>query len=142
MNTKSAFEILIAEDDIDDRLLIEKAFTKSMLNASIRYVENGVEVIDFLNKNAVTKSTLPNLILLDLNMPKMDGRETLKVLKKQAEWKKIPVIVFTTSKAEDDLIFTYENGTNSYIVKPSSFAKLVEIGEQIKQYWLNTVTLP
>ncbi len=136
------YAILIAEDDVDDRLLIDKAFNKSIPNAAIEYAENGIEIIDSLKRKYKSNTPLPDLILLDLNMPQKDGRETLKEIKSDKEFKKIPVVIFTTSKADTDLTFTYENGSNSYIVKPSSFNQLIEIGEHLNQYWLHTVTLP
>ncbi len=138
--------VLIADDDVDDRLLIEKAFRKGMPHAQFFYVENGMELMNYLQRKEryhdAVMYPFPNLIILDLNMPKKDGREALKEIKSSNVFAGIPVIIFTTSQAPDDLVFSYQSGSNSYIVKPSSFEELINIGIELEKYWFKTVLLP
>ena len=138
--------ILIAEDDIDDRLLIKKAFKESFGKAHLVCVENGVELLQYLRReNKYDNDDIypfPQIILLDLNMPKKDGREALKEIKSDEELKKIPVIIFTTSKLEDDIKITYTMGSSSYITKPGSFDELIAVGKALETYWSKTVLLP
>ena len=137
--------ILIAEDDSDDRFLLQTAFKEKGYNDKIEFVENGVELLNFLmnihNKKAVNE-TFPYLILLDLNMPKKDGREALKEIKQHPVLKKIPIVVFTTTKSESEGNRCYELGANTYIVKPVSFEKLLEVLENIRSYWNATAAIP
>src|SRR5579875_156067 len=109
--------ILIAEDDADDRFLLQAAFEENGFKDKLQFVENGVEVIDYLNSIKATGALkkLPRFILLDLNMPKKDGREVLKELKQHAEFKKIPVVIFSTTNNEHEMRRCYELGANSYI---------------------------
>jgi CheY-like chemotaxis protein len=138
--------LLIAEDDIDDRLLITKALKESFAQAKLMCVENGEILLEYLNRQGKysddDKFPMPQIILLDLNMPKKDGREALKEIKSDASLKKIPVIVFTTSKHEDDIMVTYNMGSNSYISKPGSFEGLLALGRELENYWAKTVLLP
>lgn len=135
--------ILIAEDDADDRFLLQTAFVENGYTDAINFVENGVDVINYLRGLADgSKAAYPSFILLDLNMPKKNGREVLKEIKEHAEWKKIPVIIFTTTKNELEINRCYELGANSYIVKPSSFELLLKIINQIRNYWLVTSASP
>lgn len=137
--------ILMADDDPDDRMLAKEALTENKLANDLYFVEDGEELLDFLhqrgkfNKDNAPK---PGLILLDLNMPKMDGREALRELKSNETFRKIPVIVLTTSKAEEDILRTYELGVNSFISKPVTFDELVEVTKQIGRYWFGIVELP
>lgn len=146
MKTDKNIILLIAEDDIDDRLLITKAFKEGFSQAKLICVENGEVLLQYLKRegkfNNDEKFPLPHIILLDLNMPKKDGREALREIKSDILLKKIPVIVFTTSKHEDDIKVTYTMGTNSYISKPGSFEGLVALGKELETYWANTVLLP
>lgn len=135
MNKQS---ILIAEDDADDRYLLQTAFMEKGYPETIDFVENGVELLNHLDNG----SELPGFILLDLNMPKKDGREVLKELKQHPVFKKIPVIVFTTTKNEIEIKRCYELGANSYIVKPISFDQLLRVVENIRNYWYQTVSIP
>jgi CheY-like chemotaxis protein len=128
--------ILIAEDDADDRFLLQTAFLENGYTDTIDFVENGVEVLSYLRDN------IPSFILLDLNMPKKNGREVLREIKENPELKKIPVIIFTTTKNEMEINRCYELGANSYIVKPSSFEQLLKIIHQISSYWLITSASP
>lgn len=138
--------ILMAEDDSDDRLLAEDALAESGLGTEVRFVEDGVQLIDYLRrKNQYTAAgscPRPGLIILDLNMPKKDGREALREIKADAELRKIPVVVLTTSKADLDIARIYELGANSYITKPIAFDALVGVMKAIGQYWFKVVELP
>lgn len=137
--------ILMADDDPDDRMLAREALAENKLANDLYFVENGEELLDYLfqrGKYNADNAPKPGLILLDLNMPKMDGREALKELKSNSNLRKIPVIVLTTSKAEEDIIRSYELGVNSFITKPVTFDELVEVTRQIGRYWFGIVELP
>lgn len=139
--------ILIAEDDADDRYLLQTAFAEAGYPEQIDFVENGVELLNYLQNvfsedGAIEIKSLPGFILLDLNMPKKDGREVLKEIKQHPVFKKIPVIVFTTTKNEIEIKRCYELGANSYIVKPISFDALLKVVENIRSYWFQTVSIP
>jgi len=146
MKTKlKPISILMADDDPDDRMLMKQALAENDLPNTIEFVENGADLLDYLNKKGKfhSESTIrPGLILLDLNMPKMDGREALRIIKSSPDLKRIPVIVLTTSKAEEDIIQTYDLGVNSFICKPVRFSELVEVTKEIGNYWFGTVALP
>jgi CheY-like chemotaxis protein len=138
--------ILIAEDDADDRYLIQTAFSEVGCPEQIDFVENGIEVFSYLDNvyssNNKEEKALPGFILLDLNMPKKDGREVLKELKQHPVFKKIPVIVFTTTKNEIEIRRCYELGANSYVVKPISFDALLKVVENIRSFWFQTASIP
>jgi CheY-like chemotaxis protein len=138
--------ILIAEDDADDRYLLQTAFSEIGYPEKIDFVENGIEVLHYLDTNYTRNNSdekaLPGFILLDLNMPKKDGREVLKELKSHPVFKKIPVIVFTTTKNEIEIKRCYELGANSYVVKPISFDALLKVVENIRSYWFQTASIP
>ena len=137
--------ILMADDDPDDRMLAKDALEENKLANELYFVEDGEELLDYLHQRGKfnnENAPKPGLILLDLNMPKMDGREALRELKSDSELRKIPVIVLTTSKAEADIIRTYELGVNSFISKPVTFEELVEVTRQIGRYWFGIVELP
>jgi two-component system response regulator len=135
--------ILIAEDDADDRFLLETAFDEGGFTDQIVFVENGVELLDYLNGQlTVVAPKFPAFILLDLNMPKKDGREALKEIKQNPFFRKIPVVVFTTTRHEKDISRCYELGANSYIVKPVSFDDLVRVVAVFRNYWFTTSTYP
>ena len=146
MSKHKAINILIAEDDEEDRMLASDALTESLLINRVDFVENGEDLMDYLNNKGKfsdkAKFPLPGLILLDLNMPKKDGREALKEIKSDKLLKKIPVVVLTTSKAEEDIIRTYDLGVNSFITKPVSFSGMVDIMKALGKYWLEIVELP
>ena len=146
MNSHQKCKILIAEDDADDRFLIEDAFTECDLTNELEFVVDGVDLLDHLNRRDkyadLEGEPLPNLILLDLNMPRMDGRTALKQIKTSPELCKIPVVVLTTSKAQEDIVRTYGLGVNSFITKPVTFEKLVDVVGVLTQYWECVVTLP
>src|ERR1044071_10352871 len=135
--------ILIAEDDPDDRVLTKEAFEESRLLNEVHFVEDGEELINYLErKGEYAESPRPNLILLDLNMPRKDGREALKEIKANPDFRRIPIVVLTTSKAEEDILRTYDLGVNSYITKPVTFKSLVEIIKVLGRYWFEVVELP
>lgn len=137
--------ILIAEDDPDDRLLAQEALNESRLVNEVHFVEDGEELLDYLRRcgqYATAPAPRPGVILLDLNMPRKDGRETLTELKKDKDLRRIPVVVMTTSKAEEDILRSYDLGVNSFIVKPVTFEGLVEVMRTLGHYWFEIVELP
>lgn len=137
---KNELVILLAEDDDDDYVLIQDVFQEANIQHPLQRVKNGEELMKYLLKTA--PSSLPLLILLDLNMPKKNGKEALKEIKSHEKLKKIPVIVLTTSQAEEDVLLSYQLGCNSFIRKPTSFEQFVEVIKNFKQYWLESVVLP
>jgi len=136
--------ILLADDDPDDRLLVREAFEENHLLNVLDTVEDGEELMDYLYRRGKFSemTTRPNMILLDLNMPRKSGLEALKEIKADADLCTIPVIVLTTSKAEEDIIRSYQLGVNSFIVKPVTFDSLVELVKTLGRYWLQIVELP
>ena len=138
--------ILMAEDDSDDRLLVKDALAECRWEGDLRFVENGEELLDYLmRRGKYSQSAIaprPGLILLDLNMPRKDGREALREIKADAELRRIPVVVFTTSKADTDIGRLYDLGANSFISKPIQFDALVSVMRILGQYWFRTVELP
>jgi len=138
--------ILMADDDADDRRLTKEAFEESRLVNNLRFVENGEELLDYLKHRGKfatdEKSPRPGLILLDLNMPRLDGRAALKELKSDPDLRTIPVVILTTSKADEDVYRSYDLGVNSYIVKPVTFEALVDILQTLEKYWIEIVELP
>ncbi|RPI85593.1 MAG: response regulator [Chloroflexi bacterium] len=138
--------ILLAEDDPDDQYLISEAMDESHLNAQLYVVSNGEELLDYLNRQGkyqdIQKYPMPNLILLDLNMPRKDGREALREIKADPKLQHIPILALTTSKAEKDIAQTYKDGVSGFITKPVSFSGLREVMKTIGSYWLETTRLP
>jgi two-component system response regulator len=136
--------ILIAEDDADDRFLLQAAFTENGFNDKLHFVENGVELVEYLGKLAQSGNNvkMPRFILMDLNMPKKDGREVLKEIKKNKDFKKIPVIIFSTTNNEQEMRRCYELGANSYITKPNSFENLIKTVAALRSYWIHTTSIP
>lgn len=138
--------LLLAEDDEDDYVLIKEAFRELGLTNEIYRVKNGEELIDFLLRRGDYHSAKPLprplVVLLDLNMPKKDGREALKEIKGYPELRSIPIVILTTSKYDDDIVKTYALGVNSYIKKPVSFDQFVDLLKVFKQYWFDIVELP
>ena len=138
--------LLFADDDLDDQLLVKEAFEENRLANKIHFVNNGEELLDYLNQRGKFSdpalSPRPDLILLDLNMPKVDGREALKEIKQDKKLRQIPVVVLTTSKAEEEIIRTYDLGVNSFISKQVTFSAMVQIVQTIEAYWFQIVKLP
>ena len=141
-----AITILMADDDVDDRQMTLEAFSESRLANDLRFVEDGAELMDYLlrrNKfSDPASSPRPGLILLDLNMPKKDGREALREIKADPRLRNIRVVVMTTSKAEEDIVRTYDLGAESYVTKPVTFTSLVDVIRTLGKYWLEIVELP
>ena len=143
MNNEVA--ILMADDDADDRLMVKDAFADNNIINPIVFVEDGEQLIDYLFRSGKFQDSshaLPGMILLDLNMPKIDGREALNKIKSSHQHRHIPVIVFTTSKAQEDMVRMYKSGVNSFIVKPVTYNGLVEVIGVLGKYWLDVVSLP
>ncbi len=138
--------ILMADDDADDRILTKDALEESRVVNDLRFVEDGEALMDYLNRRGKyadpEESPRPGLILLDLNMPKKDGREALKEIKEDADLRRIPIVVMTTSKAEEDIFRSYDLGASSFITKPVTFERLVELMRTMGQYWVEFVELP
>jgi CheY-like chemotaxis protein len=138
--------ILLADDDAEDRMLAANALEESRVVNDLRFVEDGEELLDYLYHRgqyaADGVSPTPGLILLDLNMPRKDGREALREIKADPDLRRIPVVVLTTSKAEEDIYRTYDLGANSFITKPVSFDGLVSVMRDIGRYWIEIVELP
>ena len=133
-------------DDPDDRLMTKEAFEDSRLVNDLRFVEDGVELLDYLQRRGKyadpASSPRPGLILLDLNMPKKDGREALQEIKADPKLKNIRVVILTTSKAEEDIYRSYDLSAASYITKPVTFAAMAEVVKVLGKYWLEIVALP
>jgi len=139
--TTEKHTLLMAEDDPDDRLLIQEA-ARSSLAVDLRFVEDGQELLDYLrNEGKFKGEPRPLLILLDLNMPRKDGREALEEIKNDPKLRRIPVVVLTTSNAEEDIFQSYDLGACGFIVKPSSYDDLVNSLKTVERYWLKTVKL-
>lgn len=138
--------ILMADDDADDRLLAKDALAECRLNGELHFVENGEELLDYLQRRGkyteLASAPRPSLILLDLNMPRKDGREALREIKSNPELRKIPVIVLTTSNADTDIAQIYDLGANSFISKPVTFDSLVKVMRILGNYWCEIVELP
>ena len=146
MATAKPITILMADDDPDDRQLAREAFEEAKLANDLRFVEDGVELLDYLHRRGKfadpATSPRPGIILLDLNMPRKDGREALQELKQHPQFRAIRVIVLTTSKAEEDILRTYNLSAASYITKPVTFESLVDVVKTLGKYWLEIVELP
>ncbi len=143
---KNSAIILLVDDDEDDQIATKRFFSKGKLENKLYIVDDGEEALDYLHHRGKYKdlesSPIPDLILLDLNMPKLDGREVLSRISKDEKLRRIPVIVFTTSSQEEDVVKSYELGCSSYITKPvgsENFSKVVKL---VEQYWFDLVILP
>lgn len=138
--------ILIADDDEEDRMLASDALRESRVVNDLRFVEDGEQLFDYLRRTGKyadpDSAPYPGLILLDLNMPRKDGREALQELKADPVLKRIPVVVMTTSNLDEDILRTYDMGANSFITKPVQFQSLVDIMREIGRYWIEIVELP
>lgn len=134
--------ILIVDDDVEDVFFIKRAFKKNKVQNPLYSVLSGEDALDFLRRSARDPATYPGLLLLDLNMPGVGGMETLHRIKQHAEWRKIPVVVFTTSKAQEDIDTSYQLGANSYVSKPFGLEGLVGVVASICHYWFRVSALP
>jgi len=138
--------ILMAEDDADDQLLVQEAFAECGLKEQLRFVSDGEELLDYLMRRGPYASAAaaprPGLILLDLNMPRKDGREALREIRKHPDLRRVPIVVFSTSRADTDIREVYELGANSFITKPAAFDALVTTVTKMTGYWFGIVELP
>lgn len=145
MKTKIV-NILIADDDQDDCLLTREAFRECRITNQLHFVHDGEALLDYLKRrppyNDEQSYPMPGLILLDLNMPLKDGREALMEIKADATLRTIPVVILTTSSAEEDVLRSYDMGVNSFITKPVSYSGLIEVIRALGRYWLDIVELP
>ena len=143
---RESITILMADDDPDDRMLAREALEENRLANDLRFVEDGEELMDYLYQRGKYQKPAaaprPGLVLLDLNMPRKDGREALKEIKADPNLRRIPVVVLTTSKAEEDILRTYDLGANSFITKPVTFEALVKVMKTMAKYWFEIVELP
>jgi CheY-like chemotaxis protein len=146
INQERPITILMADDDPDDRLMTREALEEARLANDLHFVMDGEELMDYLyHRGKYTDPALaprPGLILLDLNMPRKDGREALEEIKADSELRRIPVIVLTTSKSEEDILRSYNVGANSYITKPVTFEALLQVIKILGNYWFKIVELP
>ena len=146
MDRNPAVPILMADDDPDDQMLVRDAFEAVRLRNELFFVNDGEELLEFLRHTGRyaggTHAPRPGIVLLDLNMPRMDGREALARIKSDPELRTIPVIVLTTSKAEEDVLRSYSLGVNSFITKPVTFDGLVSVVSALGNYWVDIVELP
>lgn len=137
------FTVLMADDDEDDRLLARDAFEESASDVNLQFVEDGQELLEYLHGHGVwANHPTPSLILLDLNMPRKDGREALAAIKDDPTLRRIPIVIVSTSKAEEDVTRSYELGVSSFISKPVTYESLVSMVEALTHYWFRTVRLP
>lgn len=136
--------ILMADDDKDDQMLTQDALKASRVTNDLHFVNDGVELLDYLRGQGKFENNnpWPGLILLDLNMPRMDGREALAEIKKDPALRRIPVVILTTSKTEEDMLRGYDLGAASYLTKPVTFDGLVELMQALGRYWIEFVELP
>lgn len=148
MSQDDGIHILLAEDDPDDRLLTRRALGESPMAATMTTVEDGAELLRYLRHegeyrdNGEEPAAWPDLVLLDLNMPGMDGREALREIKTDAELRRLPVVVLTTSEAERDILESYNLGVNAFITKPVNFDDLADAMEALSAFWFDLATLP
>ncbi len=143
--TQYVARLLLADDDPDDRFMAQEALDECRIANTLDTVEDGEELLEYLRgegRYAENPPPKPDIILLDLNMPRMDGREALEHIKSDPALRRIPVIVLTTSQAESDIVSTYDLGVNSFITKPVTFDALVETMKALGEYWIQIVKLP
>ena len=146
MESRETIVILIAEDDPDDRMLTIRALQQNRLANDIKWVEDGEELMDYLHRRGTYaddgSAPRPGLILLDLNMPRMDGREALQAIKADPELRRIPVVVLTTSRADQDIVQSYDLGVNAFVTKPVTFVELANVIRVLGNFWFQIVKLP
>jgi chemotaxis family two-component system response regulator Rcp1 len=136
-------EILLVEDNPGDVRLTQEALKEDKIINNLHLAKDGIEAISFLRREReYADAVRPDLILLDLNLPKKDGREVLMEIKKDEELRRIPVVVLTTSRAEEDIIRTYDCHANCYITKPVDFEQFINVIKSIEDFWLSVVKLP
>jgi CheY-like chemotaxis protein len=139
----TAIDVLLVEDDPGDVLMTREAFEDYKIRNTLHVATNGVEAMQFLKKQGEFRDApTPDLILLDLNLPKMDGREVLAAVKEDPELRSIPIVVLTTSEAEEDVIRSYSLHANAYVTKPVDFERFVSVVQQIDDFFVSVVRLP
>ena len=136
------FEVLLVEDNPGDVLLSTEALEEAKLHINMSIVSNGVEALDYLYRRSASAAPRPDLMLLDLNMPRKDGREVLAEIKTDPDLRGIPVVVLTTSHAEQDIVRTYNLHANAYVTKPVDLEQFIAIVHAINQFWFTIVALP
>lgn len=145
-HNRRSIVILMADDDLDDQYLAKEALSEAHVCNEMKFVDDGEELMDYLHHRGKFSnenlSPRPGLILLDLNMPKKDGREAIEEIKNDPSLRRIPIIILTTSRAEEDILRTYDLGASGFITKPVSFGDLIEVMRAIGKYWLDIVELP
>ncbi len=143
MTKKGQIHILVIEDNLDDAHLLEFAFKKQKFNTNLHFVSNGNRAVDFLNHRGEFQNTpTPSLIILDLNLPQMDGIEILDEVKKNSRIETIPIIVFTSSEANKDILASYNFHANAFITKPTQLNELVFVVKVLCDFWFSVVNLP
>ncbi len=144
--TRHPITVLMADDDAEDRMFAQEAWDKNRLGNDLRFVEDGEELMDYLHRRGrysdPADAPWPGLIFLDLNMPRKDGRQALREMKQDPNLRTIPVVVLTSSEAEEDVLRSYDLGANSYVTKPVTFEKLVALMKELHRYWFEIVALP
>ncbi|MFP4461473.1 MAG: response regulator [Thermotogota bacterium] len=141
--TNNSIEILLVEDSPGDQRLTMEALKEGKINNNLYIVEDGEEAIAFLNKERpFTNVPKPDLILLDLNLPKMNGQEVLEIIKADKKLKRIPVVILTTSQADEDILNAYNLNANCYITKPVDFDQFIHVVKKIQEFWFTIVRLP
>jgi CheY-like chemotaxis protein len=146
MIDRAPIVILMADDDPDDRMFAREALEESRVVNELRFVEDGEELLEYLNRTGryvePGSAPRPGVILLDLNMPRKDGREALAEIKGHPSLRRIPIVILTTSRSEEDIVHSYDLGVNSFITKPVTFEGLVEVMKALGRYWIEIVELP
>lgn len=146
MENRKPVTIAIADDDVDDRMMIQDALRDCHIRNPVDFLEDGEALMQYLRREGeyggLAGTDLPGLILLDLNMPRKDGREALAEIKSDPDLRHVPVIVMTTSRSPDDVSVTYDIGANSYVAKPIHYEELLEVLQTLGKYWLEVVDLP
>ncbi len=143
---ENGFTVLVADDDVDDQLLIKEAMEEVRPSTQVDFVEDGVALLEYLRREGryagLIDCPLPRLLLLDLNMPLKDGREALFEIKSDPSFWRIPIVILSTSNADQDIRRAYQLGANSFVTKPSSFERLVAVVKALDAYWFEIVALP
>ena len=139
----SVIDVLLVEDDPGDALMTQEAFEHHKIRNSLHIVRDGVEALQFLRREGEhANAPRPGLIMLDLNLPRMDGREVLAEVKADERFRSIPVVVLTTSEAEEDILRSYNLHANAYVTKPVDFDRFIEVVRQIDDFFVTVVKLP
>ena len=142
-NAGEPVEILLVEDNAGDYRLTKEALKEGKVYNNLHWTQDGVDALDFLNRRGKhAGAPRPDIILLDLNLPRKDGREVLEEIKSDEVLKRIPVVVLTTSKAEEDVLKSYDLHANCYVTKPVDLDKFIVVVQSIDRFWLSVVTLP